>query len=340
MFWTLAFPIMFIFIFGLVFSGGGDPSYELGIALEDEGPLGSAMADVFGQVEVFEVTQDEREELIAELEDGNLRAVIVIPRGMSAAIESRAGVRLEVYHDPTSPTTTQIVLTIIDQVVESFDRTVTNSPQLLSIEPITVTSNRLGNLDFLLPGILGMSLMQLGLFGTAPQLVQLREQQVLRRIGATPLPRAILLASQVMLRLTIGAAQTALIILIGVLVFDVIIIGSLALLAAVSLLGALMFIAMGYMVAGFAKTQESVNGITQMINFPMMFLSGIFFPLEFMPDWLRPVVNALPLTYLADALRQIMVGAPPVFSLGVDIVVAIAWTIGCATLAVRFFRWE
>lgn len=340
MFWTLAFPVMFIFIFGLVFSGGGDPSYELGIAVEDDGPIGRALADVFGSVDAFEVSEGARDDLLKKLEDGDLRAVIVIPAGMSAAVVGGEPVAVAVYHDPSSQTTAQIVLTIIERVIEGFDRSVTGSPQLLTIEPIAVTSDRMSNLDFLLPGILGMSLMQLGLFGTAPQIVQLREQQVLRRIGATPLPRAVLLASQVMLRITIGATQTALILIVGVLIFDVTIVGNVAALAGVALLGALMFVAMGYMVAGFARTQESVAGISQMINFPMMFLSGIFFPLEFMPAWLRPVVNALPLTYLADALRQIMVGAAPLFSLGLDVLVVVAWLVGCATLAVRYFRWE
>ena len=195
-------------------------------------------------------------------------------------------------------------------------------------------------IDFLLPGILGMALMQLGLFGTAPALVQLREQQVLRRIGATPLSRTTLLASQVMHRLTIGIVQTALIVIVGTLVFKVNIIGNIGLLVLLVLLGALMFIAMGYLISGLAKTQESVIGISQFVNFPMMFFSGLFFPVDIMPDWIRPLVQAMPLTYLADALRQVMVGANPVNSLTTDFAVVGLWLVICAVLAVRFFRWE
>ena len=131
-----------------------------------------------------------------------------------------------------------------------------------------------------------------------------------------------------------------LIILVGTLIFGITIVGNLALLAGISLLGALMFVAMGYMIAGLAKTQESVTGLSSILNFPMMFLSGLFFPVEVMPDWIRPVVNAIPLTYLADALRQIMVGAPPVYSLGIDVAVLGGWLVACSLLAVRLFRWE
>jgi ABC-2 type transport system permease protein len=205
---------------------------------------------------------------------------------------------------------------------------------------VAVTSNDLRQIDFLLPGILGMALMQLGLFGTAPVLVQLREQQVLRRLGATPLPRVTLLAAQLVHRLTIGLTQTLLIIVVGTLVFKVNLIGSLPLLALTVLLGAVMFVAMGYLIAGLARTQESVNGISQLLNFPMMFLSGLFFPVDLMPAWIRPVAAVLPLTYLADALRQIMVGATPVYALSTDFLVLGGWLLVSGVLAVRFFRWE
>ena len=101
-----------------------------------------------------------------------------------------------------------------------------------------------------------------------------------------------------------------------------------------------MFVPMGYLIAGLSRTQESVNGISQLINFPMMFLSGLFFPIEFVPVWLRPVVNALPLTYLADALRQIMVGATSAFTLQTDFLVLGSWLVVSALLALRLFRWD
>jgi ABC-2 type transport system permease protein len=185
-----------------------------------------------------------------------------------------------------------------------------------------------------------MALMQLGLFGTAPALVQLRETQVLRRIGATPLPRATLLAAQVMFRLTIAVVQSVLLLVVGQIFFQFQVAGSPLVLAGFVLLGACIFITMGYLISGLAKTQESVIGISQMINFPMMFLSGLFFPLEIMPSWIRPVSDALPLTYLADALRQSLIGSTAVHPLGLDFLVLLGWLVLCSLLAMRFFRWE
>ncbi len=340
LFWTLAFPILFILIFGLVFSGGDAPSYEIGLAAEDSGPAGQALAGAFGAVPIFEISEGEREALIEQLRDGDLRAVIVIPEGLSSRVQAGEMAQVETIYDPTNSTSAQIVLTIVREVVNSLDRELAGAPARLSVEGTPVTGKNATAIDFFLPGILGMSLMQLGLFGTAPALVQLREQQVLRRLGATPLPRTTILASQVMMRLTIGFVQMAIIMLIGVLGFGMDIQGSIPVLIGFVVLGALAFIAMGYLIAGVARTQDAVTGITSLLNFPMMFLSGIFFPIEVMPDWLRPVVHAIPLTYLGDALRQLIVDAPPTYSLGVDAGVLAAWLIVCAVLAICFFRWE
>ena len=109
------------------------------------------------------------------------------------------------------------------------------------------------------------------------------------------------------------------IILVGVALFNVHIIGNPLALLGIVLLGSLMFVALGYMISGLARSQDSVIAITNMINFPMMFLSGIFFPIALMPNWIRPVVDAMPLTYLADLLRQVMIKSVPTFSMSIDI---------------------
>jgi ABC-2 type transport system permease protein len=185
-----------------------------------------------------------------------------------------------------------------------------------------------------------MSLMQLGIFSTAPALVALREQQVLRRLGATPLPRATLLAAQVAYRLTVAAVQAFVLLAVGSFAFGVNILGSPALLAGLILLGALLFVSAGYLVAGLANTQDSANGLAQVISFAMLMLSGLFFPLEILPAWVRPVARLLPLTYLADALRQVMVGGTPLFPLATDALVLAGWLAAVCVLAIRYFRWE
>ncbi|MGZ6363088.1 MAG: ABC transporter permease, partial [Ktedonobacterales bacterium] len=93
-------------------------------------------------------------------------------------------------------------------------------------------------------------------------------------------------------------------------------------------------------IASVAKTVESASGIASAVNFPMMFLSGIFFPLAVLPAFLTPIVRALPLTYLADAFRQVTIGSVPEFPIAIDIAVLAGWIVVCGLLSARLFKWE
>ncbi len=138
----------------------------------------------------------------------------------------------------------------------------------------------------------------------------------------------------------IAAAQTTLIIGIGMAVLGVQIVGSWPAIIGFIVLGALAFTALGYVLASFARTEEAATGLTQIVQLPMMFLSGIFFPLEVMPEWLRGVATAMPLTYLGDALRQTMVGGTPFAPLPLDALVLVGWLVVSFAVSARFFRWQ
>src|SRR5439155_4628011 len=167
---------------------------------------------------------------------------------------------------------------------------------------------RTRTLDFLLPGILAMMLMQVGTF-TAIPLINLREKGILKRLGATGLPRWVMIGSQVTQRVVLGIAQTAVFLAVGLMLFHFHVAGSWALLLALVVFGVLTFVALGAVLASVAKTQESGAPMVQLVNLPMMFLSGLFFPPEMIPAYLRPIEQALPATHLADALRSVTVAA-------------------------------
>ena len=184
-----------------------------------------------------------------------------------------------------------------------------------------------------------MSVMQVGIFAAVP-LVADREKGILKRLSATPLRRWQLVGSNTLMRLLIALVQTIIIVGVGISFFGVEITGSLLLAAAFVALGAVSFLALGYVLASFTRTEEAANGITQVVQFPMMFLSGVFFPLEAMPQFLQSVARLIPLTYLADALRQVMVGGTPFAPLWVCAAVLLGWLVVCFAIASRKFRWQ
>jgi ABC-2 type transport system permease protein len=340
LFWTLAFPILFILLFGLIFSGSGSPSYTVGLVNQDTGALGQAIAQGFGHVKPFTIKTGTLSNELDTLKKGQLDMVVMIPAGLSQHAQSNHTTGIRVYYDPSNQANAQVELGIVQQVLTGFNQRITHVTPPLTLAPQPIQTKPLTTVDFLVPGILAMSLMQLGLFGTTQQLVSLREQQVLRRLGATPLPRWKLLVSQVLLRLTIALAQTALIVGIGVAAFHVQVQGNPLALLGLVLLGAVMFISLGYFIAAVSPTTESANGIVSAVNFPMLFLSGIFFPLALFPAFLTPIVRIIPLTYLADAIRQVMVSSVPDFPMTVDLAVLAAWIVACTLLSVRLFKWE
>ena len=142
------------------------------------------------------------------------------------------------------------------------------------------------------------------------------------------------------MRLFIALVQAVIIVGVGVLFFGVVVTGPWALTAVFVVLGSVAFLALGYVIASFAKTEDSANGMISVVQFPMMFLSGTFFPIEAMPPPLQTVARLIPLTYLSDALRQVMVGGAAFAPLWVCAVVLLAWLVGCFAIAARKFRWQ
>jgi ABC-2 type transport system permease protein len=338
-FWTFVFPIFFILIFGAVFSGGDDITFNVGLVVEDDSAVAQNLSMALGQVSAFELTAGQRADEMKALQDGDRRAVIIVNSGFGESIAQGQMADIDVYYDPTQTSSSQILLPIIQRVVDSFDRALSGSTPLLQLKEETLQSHNLRAIDYLVPGILAMSLMQLGLFAVAPIVVD-RENKVLKRLGATPLRRSTMIMSTVVFNLIVAMLQAALIIIIARLVFDVPILGNWFYMIGFIILGTLTFLSMGYMLSAFAKNQQTLMPLIMAVQFPMMFLSGIFFPLEMMPGFMRPIMDAMPLTYLADSLRQIMVESSALHSHIINLAVLGGWFVVSLILAVRFFKWE
>lgn len=340
-FWTLAFPLIFILLFGVILNGGGSPNYTVGMVNEDNGPVGQALASAFKLFPSLKIENGDRANELDKLKKGQVDMVIVIPADVSQSVAQKQTATVQMYDDPSAgQASSQIKQSLVQAVVANFNKKATNVAPPLALQSNSILTQKLTYVDFLVPGILAMALMQLGLFGTATPLVTLRQEQVLRRLGATPLPRWQLLASQIMLRLTIALVQTGLILALSVWAFKVQIQGSILAVLGLVVLGAIAFISLGYLIAAISKTVDAANGITSVVNFPMMFLSGIFFPLAALPTFLAPIVRALPLTYLGDALHQVMTGGTPAFPMWVNLAVLAGWTLVCSLLSIRLFKWE
>ncbi len=339
LFWTFLFPIFFILIFGAVFSGGDNISFNVGLVMEDNSVIAQNMSDAFGQVTAFKLTVGQRDDELKALKDGDRRAVLIVEQGFGETIAMGGTANISVYYDPTQTSSVQILLPIVQKVVDNIDRAMSGTTPRVQLNEQTLQSHKLRAIDYLVPGILAMSLMQLGLFAVAPLVVD-RENRVLKRLGATPLKRSTMIASTVVFNLIVAMMQAAIIIILARVVFHVPMMGNWLYLIGFIILGTLTFLSMGYMLSSFAKNQQTLMPLIMAVQFPMMFLSGIFFPLEMIPGFMRPIMDAMPLTYLGDSLRQIMVESSALHSHIINLAVLGGWFVVCLVLAVRFFKWE
>jgi ABC-2 type transport system permease protein len=339
LFWFLVFPVIFILIFGAVFSGDQSPSFQIGLAYPAGDPLGEGIRAGLGEVKSLHVHAGDLEAELRALKKGDRGVVIEIPKDAARSVGSGTRIPVPVYYDKSHEQTGHMLFAIVNEAFAEAERRITDRPRLFEprLEPFQTTPLR--SIDFLVPGILAMALMQLGFFGSF-QMVSLREQKVLKALGATPLPRLYVIGAEVLVRLVLSVVQFVLCISLGIAVFGLHVTGNWLAVLGVVMLGALVFTSLGYLLTCRARNVDSGQGLVQLVQFPMMFLSGIFFPVAIMPSFLHPVAAAMPLTYLGDALRQVMVGMPAQFPLAGCTLVLAAWLAGSMTLAVLLWRWE
>jgi ABC-2 type transport system permease protein len=343
LFWTLAFPLIFILMFGFIFQGGTTPGLTLGWADEDGTPAATSLREAFDSLKGVEVVAAGRDASLASMRDGKVDAVIVVPAGYGAAVGTGSGggaaapTDIIVYTDPSRSNLAGSVQQTVGAVLGVVN--LGGRPPLVVAHQETLQTENLNFISYFVPSMLGLSVMQVGIFAAIP-LVADREKLILKRLAATPLKRWQLVGSNVLMRLLIALVQAVIIVAVGVALFGVEITGPWALTVVFVSLGAVTFLALGYVIASFAKTEDSANGMTSIVQFPMMFLSGTFFPIEAMPAPLQTVARLIPLTYLADALRQVMVGGAAFVSLGVCAAVLLGWLVVCFGIAARKFQWQ
>lgn len=341
LFWTLAFPLIFIVMFGLIFQGGGS-RLTLGWVDIDGSTASAQLRANFADQAGLTLIDGSEEGSIDQMKIGKLDGVLVVPAGYDETLAATAqggGVPagITVYTDPSRAALVGEIYQAVGTVLGVVN--LGGRPPLVIPNPKTVQTENLNAISYIVPSMLGLSIMQVGIFAAIP-LVADREKLILKRLAATPLRRWQLVGSNVLMRLLIALTQAVIIIAVGSLAFGVEIVGNLLLVAGFVILGAVTFLALGYVVASFASTEDAAYGMTSAIQFPMMFLSGSFFQIDQMPEVLQLVARAIPLTYLSDALRQVMVGGAAFVPLWLCFVVLAVWLVVSFGIASRRFRWQ
>lgn len=335
-FWGIFFPVILMTIFMIIFSGEAQDDFSAKVAIVDENPnpTSEMLLTHISQIPILEIetgepiSRDQADELVNEKE---IEAAIILPPS-----EDSTSLMLVVNKENEQGVTTQALSGMLDKLVQQANLSAVGAAPIfdLQLETTSASTNELNFTDFLLTGMIALSIAQGGLFGMI-DLVEMRRKGLIKRLRMTPANMTIFGLSDMMMRLLFGVIQIFLLSIIGVFVFGATLYINFFTLLIVFLLGALSFNAMGYFVSSFSKTSEAYMGVANITSFIMMFLSGVFIPIETLPNWIRPFSNILPLTYFVEGLREAMLYSSTIFSvdiwIGVGITVlwgAVAFIIG------------
>ena len=331
LFWNLAFPALFIVIFGVVFGRGMQVEVHVGVA-EPVSAYGEAVAAAMAANEAFTVSRGPADKELARLEAGDRDVVLGFPA--AAAPDGRPAV--ELLYDPVAGPTEALAVAAVRQILVETAGGVLP----VAIAEAPVRAAEITFMDAFVPGILAMSLMNSGIIGLSTAFVNYRERGILRRIKVTPFPLTSFVLARVLSQMVLAVAQALILVGLAALLFGLHLRGNPLLILLTIVLGALAFLAIGFAISGFARNAEAAASYANLATFPMLFLSGIFFSLENAPAWLLPLTRLLPLPYLVEALRGPMTRGEGLAAIWPDLLVLAAVFVAAMAVAVRFFRWD
>jgi ABC-type multidrug transport system permease subunit len=210
-----------------------------------------------------------------------------------------------------------------------------------TVTTTTLTSSEPGSryIDFLIPGLLGMNLMNSGMWGIGFALVDMRQRKLLKRFVGTPMRRGDFLLALASSRLILMIIEVGLLLLFGALFFHMRVLGSIGSIALIAAIGSLTFGGVGLLTASRAQKIESVSGLINLVMMPMWIFSGVFFSYERFPTMIHPLIKALPLTALNDALRASILEGTPIMHQWPRMLIMILWGGVSFVLALKWFRW-
>jgi ABC-2 type transport system permease protein len=336
---SLAFPLIFILVFGFI-GGGGGIKVDVGVAKGTD--TTSMLYQAFKHNPLVHLIENQPEaDMKADLMKGRIDAIISIQKNTIGA----APFVLDVQYTEASQEKGKIFKSVVTGTLNRINTVpaVAPAPTVVALHESTVEGRVYKTIDFILPGQLGFSLLSSGVFGTAFVFLSLRITLVIKRFFATPVKRYSIVLGEMLARIVFSLIGALFIILIGRFAFGFTLIhGAVTVInmLVLAVIGLIVFMGFGFVVSGIAKNESTVPPIANIITLPQFLLSGTFFSISVFPGWLQPISRALPLTYLNDAMRKVAFEGANLMDVSHQILILFVWMIIVYTVAVKTFKWE
>lgn len=335
LFFTWFLPLCLMLIIGYV-TRSNTTTIRLGVVYDHSNTSAQTVVDAMSAVEALEMTTGTKAEETAELEDNKRDLVLELPEGFTLQ-PTGTPTAVTMYENVANPAQSAVGKLVVQQFFQQFQLQASQAPTLFQLNTEQLEGKSVRYVDFLVPGIIAMTIMQLGIFGTAFAIVDAKQKGVLKRVIATPIRPWQYVLGNMVARLVLSMTQAAILVTVAILVFDVQFNNWIWLISLI-VLGNMVFLSLGLFISGLAKTVESVPVLANLIAFPMLLLGGIFFPTTSLPEWLKLIVDKLPIAVLADLMRSTVTLDKTMSEVYVQLLILIGWAIFAMILANSFFR--
>ena len=343
-FFTIIFPLIFLFVFGSLNSGSGDVSFRVAIINQSDSQIAKNFTEEFKKNKIFKVDQK-----VATIDDAKqkmtqsqLDAVITLPQAFGTVRqgESYPSGEAKVLYTQNNEQSARALSSILDAQFKAINA------KFVSVNmPFTVASEQLNErslkpFDYTFAGLLGFAIIGMGIFGPVNVFPELKKMGILRRLSTTPLKVWQYFLATMIGQAVVGILSLSIMFVVAIGYFHLNVVGNYVELAVFLILGIMTILGIGLALGGWAKNERQAAPLSNIIVFPMMFLSGTFFPRFLMPEWLQTVSNFLPLTPIIDGIRLIATEGAHLSGIMPQLGLTALWMVVIYAIAFRVFRWE
>jgi ABC-2 type transport system permease protein len=342
LFFTFMFPLIFLFVFGGIFSHSGGTSFSVAIINESHSKFAQNFVKQADGQKVLKVDKAVTTFAAAneKMGRGELDATIELPPNFGDMKNGTPSGRAIVHYTENNASAAQTLTSVLQAEFQGI-----NARFVKTTTPFTVASKQtnersLSQFDYTFTGLLGFSILGAGIFGPMNVFPELKKMGILRRLHTTPLRVWQFFLANMFGNAVTGLMSIAVMFVVAILVFHLKVVGNYFELAIFLAFGIMMILGIGLALGGWAKNERQVAPLGNIIVMPMMFLTGVFFPRYLMPHWLQNITTYMPLTPVIDGARLIATEGQHLTALGSQLGIMAAWMVVIYIIAFRVFRWE
>lgn len=342
LFFTFLFPLIFLLIFGSIFGGNSGPSFDVAVINNSQTEFSTDFVQGFSSSEIFTIDESiSFEDAEEKLGRSEIDGIIVLPENYGAVGEAGypTGV-LELFYDESDQQLAVTLQAVLQSGIDEINQTFVPVEAPFKLQAQSIQTAGLSQLDYTVAGLIGFSILSLGIFSMSEGFAGDKKAGALRRMRVAPIKTWQLVTATAINRVLIGLIAVALQFAAAVVFFDFTMRGDFISLILFTIISTICLFGFGMAIAGWAKDANQAAPLSNLISFPMMFLSGVFFPVFLMPEILQSITRFIPLTPVVEGLRLIMTEGQTILQLGPQLAVIGAWTIIIYFIAFKVFRWE